>query len=170
MNAKQQSTRAKKMTQKRTELRAQLWPDLKVEDLWNRKEHDGFTTIPRTFPHIFQIMDELAGKGKPVSSVYLSLWCRVFDESMLDVKSMEHMAFESGFSGQRAVTTWKQRMKTLEELGFISAREGASGEYSFILVYNPYKIILRHRNRFQGGKFNALLARAQEVGATDLQE
>ena len=168
MNVKQQNTRARKMTQKRTELRAQLWPDLVLADLWNRKEHDGFTTMPRTFPYIFQIMDELAGKGTPVSSVYLSLWCRVFDESMLEVKSMEQMAFESGFSGQRAVTTWKQRMGALEKLGFISARAGASGEYSFILVYNPYKIILRHRERVQEGKFNALYARAQEIGAADL--
>lgn len=170
MNEKQRNTRASKMKKKWVDLRTQFWPDLEIENLWNRKEHNGFTTLPRTMPYQLQIMDDLADKGKPVSSVYLGLWCRVFDESMLEIKSMEQMAFESGFSGQRATTTWKQRMKKLEELGFISTRAGASGEFSFILIYNPHKIIMKHYKdgHIQEGKFNALYARAQEVGAADL--
>jgi len=170
MNVKQRNTRAAKMKKKWVDLRTQFWPNVETEDLWNRKEHDGFTTLPRTIPYLLQIMDDLADKGKPVSSVYLSLWCRVFDESVLEIKSVEQMAFESGFSGQRAVTTWKQRMKKLEELRFISSNAGASGEYSFVLIYNPYKIIIEHNNsgNIQQAKFNSLYARAQEIGAIDL--
>ena len=170
MNIKQRSTRAAKMKKKWVDLRSQLWPEIGTELLWNRKEHDGFTTIPRTMPHILQIMDDLADNGKPISNLYLSLWCRVFDESVLEIKSIEHMAFESGFSGQRATTTWKQRMKKMEELGFIATQAGASGDYSFVLIYNPHKVILEHNQKgnIQQAKFNALYARAQEVGAADL--
>lgn len=172
MNERQKSTRATKMKKKWMDLRAKFWPEVTEADLWSRKAHDGFTTVPRTMPYILQIMDDLADKGKPISNLYLSLWCRAFDESMLEIRSMEQLAFESGFSGQRAVSTWKQRMKKLEQLKFISSKAGASGEYSFVLIYNPYRIIKEHQaaGRIQEGKFNALYARAQEVGASDLIE
>ncbi len=169
MNAKQRSARASKMSKKWLGLRSRLWPEVEADDLWSRKKHDGFTTVPRTMPYVLRIMDDLADKGKPVSNVYLSLWCRAFDESMLEVRSMEQLAFESGFSGQRAVSTWKQRMRKLEELRFISSKAGASGEFNFVLIYNPHKIIgdLQEAS-IQEGKLTALYARALEVGASDL--
>jgi len=116
-------------------------------------------------------MDDLAGKGTPVSKVYLSLWCRVFDEGMLEIKSYEDLASEAGFSGQRAVTTWKQRMALLVELGFVRAETGARGEYDYLLLLNPYPIIktLYETNKIQKQKFITLYSRAQEIGALDLQ-
>jgi len=170
MNLKQKGTRASKIQKKKQALRKQLWGDLDPNSIWNRKENDGYTTIPRTMPIIFQIADNIADKSKPVSTVYFSLWCRVFDESFIEIKSQEEMAFESGFSGQRAVSTWKSRMKNLVSLGFIDAKEGASGEYSYVLLLNPYMVIKKHHEegKVQIGKYNALFARAQEVGAVDL--
>lgn len=170
MNIKQLNTRASKIQKKKQALRKQLWGDIDPSRIWNRKENDGYTTIPRTMPIIFQIMDNLAEKSKPVSNVYFSLWCRVFDESFIEIKNQEEMAFESGFSGQRAVSTWRTRMKNLVNLGFIDAKEGASGEYSYILLINPYKIIKKfhEEKKVQDKKYNALYARAQEIGAADL--
>jgi len=160
------------MTKRTLELRAQLWPELDGSLLWDRTTAKGFTTIPRTMPHILDIMDDLAGKGTPVSKVYLSLWCRVFDEGMLEIKSYEDLAFEAGFSGQRAVTTWKQRMALLVDLGFVRAETGARGEYDYLLLLNPYPIIktLYETNKIQKQKYITLYSRAQEVGASDLQE
>ncbi|MXE70797.1 hypothetical protein FQ026_23100, partial [Escherichia coli] len=91
---------------KRTEnLIKELWGDeLSELNIWNRKEHDGFTTIPRTLNYINRIIDHLAGTGSPVSQTYLSLWCRVFDEGFVEIRDKDALAFESGFSGQRAVT------------------------------------------------------------------
>lgn len=168
---KQTAKRASKMTKRTLELRAQLWPELDEKLLWNRNTAKGFTTIPRTMPHILDIMDDLAGKGKPVSKVYLSLWCRVFDEGMLEIKSYEDLSFEAGFSGQRAVTTWKQRMALLVELGFVLVEPGTRGEYDYVLLLNPYPIIkkLYEANKIQKQKYIRLFSRALEVGATDLQ-
>jgi hypothetical protein len=167
---KQTKKRASKMTKRTLDLRAQLWPELNESSLWNRTTAKGFTTIPRAMPHILDILDCLAGKGTPVSKVYLCLWCRVFDEGMLEIKSYEDLAYESGFSGQRAVTTWKQRMALLVTLGFILAEKGTRGEYDYILLLNPYLIIksLHNSKKIQKQKYIALFTRAQEIGAQDL--
>lgn len=167
---KQTKKSASKMTKRTLELRAQLWPELDESSLWNRNTAKGFTTIPRAMPHILDILDNLAGKGTPVSKVYLSLWCRVFDEGMLEIKSYEDLASESGFSGQRAVTTWKQRMALLVNMGFIKAEEGSRGEYDYVLLLNPYPIIksLHESTKIQKMKYIALFSRAQEIGAQDL--
>lgn len=170
-NSKQTTKRASKMSKRILELRSQLWPNLNEASLWKRTEAKGFTTIPRTLPHMLDIIDDLAGKGTPVSKVYLSLWCRVFDEGMLELKSYDDMAFEAGFTGQRAVTTWKQRMLLLKELGFVLVEKGTRGEFDYVLILNPYPVIklLYENKKVQKQKYIALFARAQEVGATDLQ-
>ncbi len=170
MNQKQTGSRATKIHKKKQALRKQLWGDIDPDTIWNRKLNDGYTTIPRTMPIIFQIMDNLSETSKPISSTYFSLWCRVFDESFIEIKSPDEMAFESGYSGQRAVTTWKARMKNLAKLGFINAKEGATGEFSYVLILNPYMVIKEHYNKgdVQAGKYNVLFSRAQDVGAKDL--
>src|SRR5271163_4779194 len=48
------------------------WPGCEPQ-LWHRKGHKGYATIPKTMPLVVQIMDNLSGKGKPVSPTYLSL-------------------------------------------------------------------------------------------------
>src|SRR5690554_2498682 len=101
----QTKIRSSKMSNRTFELRGQLWPDLDESLLWDRTRAKGFTTIPRTMPFILDIMDDLAGKGTPVSKAYLGLWCRIFDEGMLELKDYHDLASESGFTGQRAVHT-----------------------------------------------------------------
>ena len=169
MNLRQKRARASKMLTRNLDLREELWPGLDPTLLWNRKRNDGFTTMPRPMPHILQIMDNLAPKGKPVSQTYLSLWCRVFDESLVIVQNEKEMAFEAGFTGQRAVTTWHSRMKHLVEMGFIDAKVGAAGKYQYVLILNPYVVIKKFRKtkKVPDQLSIALFARAQEVGAID---
>lgn len=171
MNIKQSRVRASKIKSKNLALRKQLWPKLDSDLLWDRTQQKGFTTILRPMPYILQIMDQLAPKGKPVSVTYLSLWCRIFDESLVVIQNPSELAFESGFTGQRAVTTWASRMSYLEDMGFIATKEGASGKHNYVLLYNPYLVIKKHHaaKKIQETQYNALFARAQDVGATDLQ-
>jgi hypothetical protein len=171
MNLKQKKARATKIFSKNIELRNELWPDITSDSLWNRKLNDGFTTMPRPMPHILQIMDDLADKGKPVSNVYLTLWCRVFDESLVVIQNEKEMAFEAGFTGQRAVTTWHSRMRNLVDMGFIEAKPGSLGEYNYVLILNPYLVIKKFKkaNKISQQLYTALFARAQDVGADDLK-
>ncbi len=158
----------KKQSEKRQSLMESLWDKETLEGtpIWNRLKQDGYTTLPRTMPQIHAIMDALAEKGKPLSGVYLSLWCNVFDEGFLEVKDKERFAFEAGFSGQRAVTTWLIRMKKLEELGFIKSKEGASGPFNYLLLVNPLSVIKKvYETRQKDQLYNALIGRMSEVGA-----
>jgi len=159
----------KKITQKTLQLRNSLWPDLKEDMLWSRKTKKGFTTIPRGMSHIVQIMNELSS-GKPLASTYLVLWCHTYDEYMVTIPNPRVMAFEAGFTGQRAESTWKDRMKKLAKLGFIKAEPGPSGPYNYVLILNPYMTIkeLQTNNKISRDRYNALFQRANDIGADDL--
>jgi hypothetical protein len=157
----------KKIVRRQLELRATLWADLDEAELWSRHTHDGFSTIPSTMSLIMGIMDDLS-KNHPVSSTYLDLWCRAYDESFVTLSKPREMAFHSGFSSQRAERTWKDRLKILHDLKFIDLKPGPSGPASYALILNPYRVIKRHYDQKTVGlredKFNALRARAIEIG------
>lgn len=165
--------RRKKIIEKQLQLRKTLWPDLDESFLWIRTEKDGFTTIPRTIPIILWMMNSLS-KNKPVSSTYLELWCRAFDQCIVRLSNHQEHAFHAGFTGQRSVPTWKERIRILVELGFIDVKPGPSGEISYALIFNPYNVIKRHHEERHPGitedMFNALSARAVEIGAKDLEK
>jgi hypothetical protein len=113
-----------KISEKQLKLRATLWPKLVEDDIWSRKKgggyNSGFTTIPKTLSVILVIIDKLSPKGNPASTVYLDLWCRIFDESFVTMAGKHgEMAFAAGYSGQRAIQTWSRRMDVLVDLGFI---------------------------------------------------
>lgn len=160
-------------SKKRLILRERLWPNVDENELWLRKDRVGFTTIPRTMALIGRIMDQLSGKGFPVFSTYFSLWCRVFDEGIVDIRNQREFAFESGFSGPRGEVTWRGRMRTLELLGFIKLRAGVASEMQYVLIMNPIIVI---ENAYiksdlpEDAAYNALMNRLIEVGADDLDD
>ena len=160
----------KKIAQRQLELRNRLWPDLTDGHIWRRQHHHGFTTIPRTMPLILSIMDDLA--GTPVAMAYLELWGRSFDEGFVTLSKPREIAFHAGFDGQRGERTWRTKMKALADLGFIQTQSGPSGVMSYALILNPYLVIRRlHGEKTPGlreDKYNALVERAVEIGAEDL--
>jgi hypothetical protein len=116
-------------------------------------------------------MDDLS-KGKPLSSTYLGLWCSTWDNSFVTISRPQEMAHAAGFSGQRADYTWISRVKILQDLDFVDVKPGAMGEVTYILIWNPHLIIREHyAKRTLGlteGDYNALVARALEIGARDM--
>lgn len=165
------NSKAALMLEKRILLRGQLWPDVDKSELWVRQDHDGFTTIPRTMPMLMSIMDKLS-KGKPLGATYLALWCYVWDDCFVTIKDPRGMAYEVGFGGQRSEAAWNTRINILEELGFIKTKPTPSSKYGQVLILNPYKVVykLYKSGKMQEAKFNALLARTQEVQADDLDK
>ncbi len=157
----------KKIQQRQLDLRARLWPTLNTAELWNRLTHDGFSTIPSAMPLIMSIMDDMSGGG-PVSSTYLDIWTRAYDEGFVTLNRAKEMAFHAGFSAQRAERTWKQKLDILAGLHFINLKSGPSGPASYALIWNPYLVIKYHHEQKTVGlredKYNALVARALEIG------
>lgn len=156
--------------QKQLALRNKLWPSIKEDKLWQRKVSKGYTTIPRTMPLIMEIMDAMS-KGKPVSTTYLDLWCRAYDECFVTLNKHREMAFHAGYSGQRAEQTWSNRILILTKLHFIDVKSGPSGPLSYALIFNPYQVIKAHHDKktaeLREDLYHALLQRAMEIRAND---
>jgi hypothetical protein len=163
--------RVKVGEKKRGLIRDAIWPDLEVDRLWLRLKSTGFITIPRTLPLIMEIINCMT-KGAPAGTAYFELWCRSFDECFVDMDDQEGMAFSNGFTGQRAVSTWRGRIRALQELGFIDVQ--IRGGKSYALLYNPYQVIYRHRQAktpgLTGDHYTALEIRVAGIGATDLNK
>jgi hypothetical protein len=159
------NAKKKSPSQRRLDVRKALWPTVGDEVLWLRKQNDGFTTIPRTMPLINKIIDRLSGKGFPLSSTYLTLWCHVFDEAYVEIRNAKELAFESGFGGNRAETTWLVRMRKLKELGFIDSKSGSSGDFHYVLLLNPLLVI---KAKFlvdeENEDYTSLVAKSIQVG------
>lgn len=168
MNVKQQKARKSKMQTKTLKLREKFWSEVAEEDLWHRKRQTGWITIPRTMPIIINIIDSLT-KNASAGNTYFCLWCRSFDEPVIEIANASDLAAESGFSGERAVYTWRQRMKTLKEKGFIDCRPG-SHDYQFVLLLNPHKVIKKIKDEIPESLYNQLYNRALDVGAKDMTE
>lgn len=162
----------KTIAQKQEALRQKIFGVINPDHIWHRKRNDGFTTIPRTMPLMGAIMDNLSGKGKPVSTTYLELWCRSNDDGFVTLSKPVETAFASGFTGQRGVSTWKERIKKLESLGFIATKPGVSGSIHYVQIWNPYIVIKYHREQktqgFLEDKYNVLAERDLEIGANEL--
>jgi hypothetical protein len=118
-------------------------------------------------------MDDMS-PGRPVGSTYLELWCRAYEDSLVEVTNPTSFAYNSGFSGQRAVHTWRTRVRQLEELSFIRVHDGPYGLISYILILNPYSVIRTHFEKktptLDVGSVGELLRRTGEIGATDLDD
>lgn len=158
------------IAKKQVALRELHWPGME-NWLWNRKNHKGFTTIPKTMPMILKIMDEMT-KGAPVSATYLTLWCNTWDNSYVILNKHGDMANASGFGGQRGEHTWATRMKKLQELKFIDIKPGKSGLMSNAIIWNPHYVMRWHNSIKTPGltaqSYNALVETALEVGANDM--
>lgn len=156
---------------KRRAIREAVWPGLDEERLWRRLESTGFITIPRTLPLIVEIINCMT-KGKPAGAAYFELWCRSFDECFVDMDDEDGMAFSTGFTGQRATSTWRDRIRALQNLGFIDVQ--TKGGKSYALIYNPYQVIYQHHlnktSGLTGDHYTALEIRVAGIGANDLGE
>jgi hypothetical protein len=178
LNVKQAATRRAKAQEGALKMRNMLWPDLDESKLWLRKNKKGeyakkgFTTLPRTMPLLMNLINDLSksvnpGKSVPAGKAYLGLWCRVFDEGMVKIDNEAALAFEAGYTGERNVTTWREHMRVLKELGFIDYKEGPSGPCQYVLIFNPYHAVMALKGQIQPASFTALYQRAVEVGADE---
>lgn len=134
--------------------------------VWHRKRNDGYITIPRTLPIAMQAVDAQS-KGAPAGHTLFCLWARSPDHVLLTIENPSTFAAEAGFSGVRAVDTWRKRMKILRELCFISTKPGPSGEFHYVFLMNPNASIerLHDAKLIQDGLYSRFIDRLAETGA-----
>ena len=165
-NGKQASARRLKMAERAQQLLELHFPGWPEVWLWHRKQNDGFITIPRTLPLVMQAIDAQS-KGQPAGHTLFCLWARSPDHSVLSIENPATFAAEAGFMGERAVDTWRRRMKRLRELNFIQTKPGASGEFHYILLLNPNATMewMRAHGLVQTDLYSRFLERLTDVGA-----
>lgn len=168
MNEKQRQVRNSKIKDRYKQIREEFWPEISDESLWKSLVNKHYAALPRALPIVCQILDLLT-KGTPVSHVYYSLWCRSSEEAVVIIADMNKLALESGYSGQRAVDSLKARMKKLVDFGFILHKPGSSGDYHYILLLHPYRVLkkLREEGKISNDiYYNTWFERVHEIGAT----
>lgn len=140
--------------------------------LWYRKLNDGYSTIPRTLPLAMQAIDAQS-KGQPAGHTLLCLWIRAPDYPFLTIEAPATFAAEAGFTGERAVDTWRRRMRTLRDLGFIKAKKGATGDFHYVLLLNPNVSIeeLGRSDKVQTVLYGRFRDRLIDIGAqSDIED
>lgn len=133
---KQSRNRRLNMTERAKQQMEIQFPNYPNELLWQRKLNDGYSTIPRTLPLAMQGIDAQS-KGQPAGHTLLCLWIRAPDYPFFTIDAPATFAAEAGFEGERAVDTWRRRMRTLRDLGFVEAKKGPTGDFHYVLLLNP---------------------------------
>lgn len=164
-NLKQAGTRRLKMSERAQQQLDLHFPDFPAQMLWRRKTNDGFTTLPRTLPLVMQAVDAQS-KGQPAGHALFCLWARSPDHPLVTIENPSTFASEAGFYGERAVDTWRRRMKRLRELQLIISKAGPTGDFHFVLLLNPnIAMEWMHANGLvQDGLYGRFMDRLIEVG------
>lgn len=166
-NQKQASARRAKMADRAAALMEIHFPGTPLAWLWGRKTNHGFTTVPRTLPIAMQAVD-LRSKGQPPGHTLFCLWARAPDHPFIVVENPATFAAEAGFSGGRAVDTWRRRIKFLVEYGFLLAKPGPSGSYHYLLLLNPNAAVerMRRMGQVQDELYGRFRDRIADIGAS----
>jgi hypothetical protein len=121
---------------RREEIKTELWPK---DIAWTgEKPETGWFRAPRTLPLILMLLSEKRISGKTdLSGVYLELLARHRDSGIVEMASPGEHSYGAGYSGTRGVRTWQERMKILEELGFIKSKQSGNQQYKYVLLIHP---------------------------------
>jgi hypothetical protein len=172
--ATQKQTRRRRlnMAERAEEQMKIQFPNYPEELLWTRSRNDGFATVPRSLPLAMQAIDAQS-KGQPAGHVLLCLWIRAPDHPLLTIDAPAAFATEAGFEGERAVDTWRRRMRTLRSLGFIETKEGSTGDFHYVLLLNPNVGVekLKREGKTQTAFYGRFRDRLIDIGAErDIQD
>jgi hypothetical protein len=167
MNVKQAMARRSGMAERAAALMEIHFPGFPEAWLWQRSKTKGFATVPRTLPLAMEAIDHLS-KGQPAGHTLFCLWARAPDGPLVVIENPATFAAEAGFTGTRAVDTWRRRMKILRDLQFLIPKKGPSGDFHYILLLNPNVAVefLRQNNRVQNDLYGRFRDRLAEVGAS----
>jgi hypothetical protein len=152
--------------ERRSQLKKRFWAN---EEAWNGSGN-GWFRAPRTIPLILVLLSqkELTG-GHDVSRVYVELLARHMDGGVIEIGNESDHAYAAGYTGSRAVRTWHERIRLLEELGFIKSKRVANQRYKLVLVVDPLQAVaeLRKQGRVADSWWEAYLLRLMETKEAD---
>lgn len=165
-NGKQATAKRVKMAERAQQQMDVHFPNTPPQWLFHRKTNDGWITTPRILPIAMQAVDAQS-KGQPAGHTLFCLWARSPDHPVMMIENPATFAAEAGFIGERAVDTWRRRMKRLRELMFIQTKPGPSGDFHYVMLINPSASMewMRQSRLMQDGLYGRFIDRMTEIGA-----
>jgi hypothetical protein len=151
-----------KAEQRRTTLRQEHWPN---EVPWKGPDEIGFFAGPRTLPYLLLALRRKAVSGeKDPSSVYTDLLSHHMGQGVVELLHEEDHAYAAGYHSTR---TWRDRMKVLEDAGFIRATTTGNRKYAKVFLIHPALAMQRLR---EAGKIPDDLWQAYRNRAIEVKE
>lgn len=152
--------------EKRTKLRESLFPNSKTL-IWTTETGKGWSNMPRTVSLICTLIRHLSPTLDP-SRIYFDLWCRNFEEGIIEIGNESDVASSCGYAGTRRVRSWQERMSALEDLGFIQIAPLGTRKYGFVLMHHPHLVVAKWRltdpNKLPDWWWSLFTNRLREIG------
>jgi len=154
------------------DIRALHWPTVTDAQVWS-SEAGGFAIMPRTAGMVAEVVIREAHKkmfktSSAAGITYMTVWLHSQASGVARIDSEEDAAFESGYGGERGVTTFRRHMRTLKTMGFIDFVEESRGRVKWILIFNPYQVVrkLHEDGHLETQTFRAVTERAMGIGVS----
>ena len=153
---------------RRLAARQEFWPN---EIAWTGDNEKGWFRAPRTLPLLLALIASktVSGSADP-TRVYLELLARHVDEGVVLMAADEDHAFAAGYTGERGVRSWRERMKVLERAGVIRTRGMGARRYAYVLLVHPSVFVakLRELKKVDEEWFEAYRHRQLDTGEVSL--
>lgn len=153
--------------------RATHFPTIKDEDVWDRGR-GGWASLPRPVGLIANVVIKEAHKKKYQTSsaagtTYTTVWLHYQGHGMSRIENEADAALESGYGGERGITTFRRHMRALKELGFIDFIEESRGRVKWVLLHNPYQVVkqLYADGHIDKTTYSTMFERADAIGVGD---
>jgi hypothetical protein len=130
--------------ERREKLVKEFWRN---EDAWTGENEKGWFFAPRTLPLVLGLLGskEISGNQDP-TRVYLELVARHIDGGLVELGPYADHAYAAGYDGPRGIRSWQERMKLLEQLGFIKTKKIGNHLFRYVLLIHPTAAIQRLRD------------------------
>lgn len=148
---------------RRLALAKKLWPDGLH---WGGPSERGYCCVPRLLPFLMLIASDKRVVGAlDCRSALVELLCRDHGQGVIEIGNEEEHAFLAGYAGERAVRTWRERVKMLRDAGIIRIAPKGARELGFVQLVHPCDVVATHRATLDAGFVEHFDQRAIEVGA-----
>lgn len=150
---------------RREQIKAEFWPK---DIAWTGENEQGWFRAPRTLPLVLMLLSDksISGSADP-SSVYLELLARHRDSGVIEMMSPGEHSYAAGYSGPRGVRTWQERMKLLEQLGFIKSVQSGNQQYKHVLLVHPTIAVKKLHNKGKVSQGWWATYRSRQIEATE---
>lgn len=155
------------------EYRANNLPHIEDANVWNSSS-GGWSSTPRTAGLIANLVIKEAyrnrfGGSSAAGVTYMTLWLHWQGHGMSRIENEADAALESGYGGERGITTFRRHLRTLKELGFVEYLEESRGRVKWVALLNPYQVVkkLMQDGHISKATYSAVTERADAIGVSD---